>query len=392
MFDIWDWTILAAGWILAVVWSYPPIRLALHLRHRKPLTEIDLPDDAAWPRVCVIVPARNEAGAIGACLESLLAQDDANVAIIAVDDRSTDETGAIMDQVAAGKDRLIVIHVDRLPGGWLGKNHANWLAAQHPAAADAEFLLFTDGDVMFSPDCVRRAARYAASRSLDHLCLGPALIYGGFWERAMCNFFGMCYLLRCQTWHLANPRRRNSFTGIGAFNLVRRSAYEAVGTHTRLRLEVTDDYKLGKLLKHGGFRCEVLDSGGAVRLRWQIGLRGVVQGLEKNSFASFDYSLVRALWYLSAVAVVFLAPFVLATIITGPSRWGFVATAVSQVATLGWLSGKGGGPRLVGLTFPICAAVMLWTIARATFLALWRGGIAWRDTFYSLDELKRGCV
>ena len=157
--------VLWLNWLVAMAWL---LRVLTWLRLIRRVPDLTVPGPAKrggedqWsnlPRLSVIVPARNEAENIAATLDSLLKSEEVSLEIIAVDDRSQDETGAIMDSIAArarveGKS-LRVLHVAELPPGWLGKTHAMALASSH---AQSEWLLFTDGDVVFSPGCVAPGA------------------------------------------------------------------------------------------------------------------------------------------------------------------------------------------------------------------------------------------
>jgi len=381
--------LLYGGWALFCVWLERFARLWFFMRAHPPLPVHPASSGPAGDsRVCVIVAARDEAEKIEECLGSVLAQDYPNLNVVAVDDRSSDETGTIMDRLARADARLTVLHVAELPDNWLGKNHANLRASETPAARAAEYLVFTDGDVIFDPVSIRRAVSVADSLQLDHLCLTPQVITHSAFERALCYFFGFCYMLKCRPWRIPDSGAPRAFGGVGAFNLVRRTLYEEAGGHTALRMEVLDDYKLGKLIKRAGGRCLLLEGGDMVRVRWQVGWFGVVRGLEKNAFAGCDYSGAKLLLNVSTLAVVFVLPIAFALAWTGPARWGWLATVVLQWIVLTWV----GRTVWCGLLSPICALVMIWTLVRSAVLAYARGGIRWRATFYPLAALRRGMV
>src|SRR6201987_176994 len=140
------------------------------------------------PLVSIVVPARNEEAEIENTLTRLLSLDYRNFEVIAVNDRSTDRTGAIMDRIAASegaRGKLRAICIDRLPSGWLGKAHAMWMAASQ---ARGTWLLFTDADVSFKPDALRRALAYAESEAADHVVLFPRMIMKNRGERMMIAF------------------------------------------------------------------------------------------------------------------------------------------------------------------------------------------------------------
>src|SRR5271165_2585964 len=236
------------------------------------------------PLVSIIVPARNEERDIERSLARLLELDYGNYEVIAVNDRSTDHTGEIMESVAArptAHGRLRVIHHRELPAGWLGKTHAMWTAANE---AKGEWLLFTDADVQFKPSSVRRALAYAEAERADHVVVFPQMIMKRPGEFMMIAFFQTMFVFGHRPWKVADPKSKDHM-GVGAFNLVRRSVYEAIGTYQTLKLEVVDDMKLGKVVKNGGYVQRVAFGGGLVSLHWAQGAFGVVNNLTKNFFA-----------------------------------------------------------------------------------------------------------
>jgi len=156
-------TLLAAALWSAIVVSLTRVWLFLPRLDAVPPD----PPGGRWPRVSVVVPSRDEAEAIEAAAQSLLVQDYPELELIAVDDRSSDGTGAILDRLAAADRRLGVVHVDALPEDWLGKNHACHRGAER---ATGEWLLFTAGDVVFAPGALRRVAGW---RRVGATCARP---------------------------------------------------------------------------------------------------------------------------------------------------------------------------------------------------------------------------
>ncbi len=289
MWQIANWI---AGSILALAWLSRIIEAAIGMPSiadvARPEWDRKPPTAGGEPRVSVIVPARNEEHDIRATLESLLALDYSNYEIIAVNDRSTDATGQRMDEVRAGASdsgRLQVIHVSDLPPGWMGKTHAMWTAA---AKATGEWLLFTDGDVVFKPDSVRRVIAYAETEKADHVVLFPRMIMEHPGERMMISFFQALFVFGHRPWKVADPKTKDHM-GVGAFNMVRRPVYDAVGTYRALRMEVLDDMKLGKVVKNAGFRQRNVFGEDLISLRWVKGTFGIVDNLTKNFFALMSF-------------------------------------------------------------------------------------------------------
>ena len=351
------------------------------------------PDDrprGGWPSLTVVAPARDEARGVEAAVRSLLSQDYPALRVVAVDDRSTDGTGEILDRLAAGEPRLGVVHVGELPPGWLGKNHA--CAAGADAAEDG-FLLFTDGDVIFAPGALRRAVAYAAAHDLGHLVALPRLIAPGILERAFVSTFAALVNPAFRTWELRRPGTAG-YVGIGAFNLVRRDAYLRTGGHRLLRLEAVDDVKLGIVLRRSGVRQGAVDSGGLVSVRWNAGFRASWAGLVKNAFAGTEYRWSVALASSLALAVTSLGPVLAAVLAPG--------TIARLVGLLGWLTGAavvgtvarrfGGGSGLEGLLLPFTGTALATVVLTSAVLTTARGGIVWRGTRYPIGDLRAGCV
>ena len=377
--------------IATIVWSMA-LAGALWVRARLPRLS-DLPDtsaDGRWPRLSVVVPSRDEAAGVERATLSLLDQDYPGLEIVAVDDRSTDATGRILDGLASRHERLSVVHVRELPEGWLGKNHASHVGA---SAASGEWLLFTDGDVVFHAGALRRAMSYALSRGLGHLAVVPQLVAPQFLERAFVAAFTLLMSLKFQVWKLGRPRT-GAYIGLGAFNLVRREDYERVGGHRRLAMEVVDDLKLGLVLRRSGVRQGVLLSGGLVAVRWSRGVVATARGLLKNSFAGVEWRWRQMLYVQLVVVIAALLPVLAVLAAPLPSLRLFALVPV--MLALGLHAGTArrltGGSGLEGLVYVltdlVLVAVGLWSAASATL----RGGIEWRGTRYPLEGLRKGCV
>ncbi len=344
--------------------------------------------NAECPRISLIFAARDEEDKLPAALATLAALDYPDLEIIAVDDRSQDSTGKILDAFARRHDRLRVAHVEALPAGWLGKPHALQKAYE---ASTGEWLLFTDADVRFAPDVLRRGAHLVQERMLDHLTLLGDVEMHGFWERTLLTFFGMAFHLATDPYRAANPRSR-AYVGVGAFQMVKRVAYEAAGTHRRLAMEVVDDMKLGKIVKQAGFRACVGIAQDAVVVRWHAGLGNIVRGVTKNFFASAGYNLAFVALSAAGLLLTNVAPFVALFLAHG---WIRLFAAISVAITIGFHVGVNIVMRvspLYALTHPIGALLFCYMLLRSTAVTLWHGGVTWRGTFYPLEELKRGVV
>jgi len=384
------WFYWISGSLLALIWLRVVVPLVWHLPDLADLTrpEYEVPNDAQLPPLTIVVPARDEEAEIEPALRSLLQLDYPQYEVITVNDRSTDQTGAIMDRIAAGpatQNKLRVLHVAELPSGWLGKLHAMWLGARH---GSGEWILFTDADCVFRPDCLRRTVHYSIKECLDHLVIMPTLLTKSLGERMLTSFPQVMAGFVMRHWKLRDPKARDH-VGAGAFNLIRRSAYEAIGTYEKLRLEVVDDLKLGASIKQAGMRQDLAVGRGLVALRWGAGAAGIIANLEKNLFAVLQFRLGLVLAACAATSFLCIWPFVGLALAPGWARAGFgVAVAMIAVAYLPTARYTAGSVWIF-LTCPFSAILLIFAVLRSTFKTLRDGAVTWRGTKYSIEELKR---
>lgn len=344
--------------------------------------------DAECPRISVLFAARDEEEKLPGALATMMEIDYPGLEVVAVDDRSTDATGRILYEFAKTHSRLRVVHVDHLPEGWLGKPHGLQKAYE---ASSGEWLLFTDADVRFKPDVLRRVVSLVKARKLDHLALLGEVEMVGFWETVLITFFGVGFHLAANPSQVSNPRS-SRYIGVGAFQLLRRSTYEASGTHRRLAMEVVDDMKLGKIVKEAGFRSGCAVAQDFVTVRWHAGLGNLVRGVTKNFFAGARYDLRIVAGQLAGLVIMNILPF--AGVLFGHG-WIHALATIAVVISLSFHAGVAWVMRvspLYALTHPLGAALFFYMLLRSTAVTLWQGGIVWRDTFYPLEELKRGVV
>lgn len=399
-----------AGIILALAWFSRIVEAALGMPS---VADVSRPEwnrnpvsPAGNPRVSIIVPARNEEAEIDNCLRSLLGLDYDNYEVFAVNDRSTDQTGAIMERVSqtleekgrpnshpsnSAKSRAVelrVIHHTELPPGWLGKTHAMWAAANQ---ATGEWLLFTDADVIFKPDSLRRALAYAEAEPADHVVLFPRMIMKRPGEYMMIAFFQTMFMFGHRPWKVADPST-DDHMGVGAFNLVRRKVYEAVGTYEALRMEVLDDMKLGKVVKNAGFAQRNVFGGDLISIRWGRGAFGIVNNLTKNFFAVLSFQSWRTL--ISAFGLVFinLGPFLGLWLAHGWVRLPFAIALVSLFFIYVGMSRRSSVPTYYFFLHPVSSTMFTYTLLKSMFVTLWNDGIVWRGTKYPLEELRKGMV
>jgi glycosyltransferase involved in cell wall biosynthesis len=395
-----SWFLWISGGLLAAAWFSRIVDAGIGM---PTVADIARPEwdrqPASDSRVSIIVPARNEEAHIAETLTRLLALDYPNFEVIAVNDRSTDSTGARMDAVAAeagrsarptnaGATKLKVIHISQLPPGWMGKTHAMWTATEQ---ASGDWLLFTDADVLFKPDTLRRAIAYAETEKADHLVLLPRMIMKLPGEKMMMAFFQTLFVFGHRLWKVADPKAKDHL-GVGAFNLVRRSTYNAVGTYQALRMEVIDDMKLGKVVKESGFASRVAFGEDLVSLRWAVGASGIVDNLTKNFFALLMFQWWRTVGSVIGVGFLNLGPFVGLWFAHGWTRVPY-AVALGCIFLIYWgMSRVSAVPPYYFFLHPLATALFMYILMKSMFHTLWNDGIVWRGTKYPLEELRKGMI
>jgi glycosyltransferase involved in cell wall biosynthesis len=348
--------------------------------------------DCASPRgpiLTVIVPARNEAKNIGACLESLLNQDYLNLRIVAVDDRSDDSTGAVMDALAARyPTKLDVIHVSELPRKWLGKTHAMAMAARRSIDQySSDYLLFTDADVVFHPGILRRALAYCVSTRADHLVVLPTTAVKSRGEGMLLGYLQAMSFWAIRPWRVADPKAARDAIGVGAFNLIRVPAYQQIGGFDAFPMEIVEDMMLGRRVKRAGLRQRVANAPGMVSVHWAPGMLGIVNGLTKNIFASFGFRWWLLLAAAAGLALGCIAPVVFLALPGTAIPAVLTLAAVVGIYTLSsWTSGISPG---YSALLPVAAALVIYAMLRSMAVTLASGGVTWRGTFYPLAELRQ---
>lgn len=358
----------------------------VHLTGLRRLSRVPAPAPPRWPRVSVVLAARDEARDIGAAVASRLADDYPDLELILVDDRSVDGTGEVAERVAAGDRRFTLVRVDELPPGWLGKVHALHRGA---GCATGEWLLFSDGDVSVGPGTLRRAIGHCLAEGVDMLALVPSFETGSVIVDAIWTVFLRAMLVIVDPRAVRNPRSKVSM-GSGGFNLVRRSAYERTGGLEHLRLETGDDVGLGLMVKQAGGRVELIDGSDHVSVPMYRSVREFLRGIEKNGSTTATVPLAVFVAALALLWAVVFAP--VPALIAGPAWCRALAALTLAAYTAGEVAALWTNARrwLPALLWPLGGLLMSYGLVRATWLAKRNGGVSWRGTFYSLEELAEG--
>ena len=359
------------------------IEVAIGIRRIRQLRDTMPEPGNDAPRVSIVFSALNEAATIEPALRSAMSIDYPKLEIIAINDRSTDGTGDILDKLSGLHPRIRVLHIDHLPPGWLGKNHALNEGAK---LASGDYLLFTDADVIFDPSAVTRAIAYCEQNGLEHLTIFPEMPAKEHLLAMMLLSGYVSLFLRLKPWKIRTSPRHS--VGLGAFNLVRSDVYRRLGGHKTIRLAVLDDKMLGAMIKENGYSQDALFGAGMVAVEWYSSAVAMFRGLQKNSFAIVDYKLSKLI-VGTCVALPQIWPWIGIIVTQGNVWWINFGTLLATSAFYLHLLRRFGWSRWCLIYMPVASVISISMLWRGCILTLIRGGIDWRGTRYSLAELKQ---
>lgn len=369
-----------------VVWLLQASLLLVHLVRLRTIALLDVPEPEVWPTVSAIVPARDEERSIASALRSRLADEYPALQVVAVDDRSTDRTGELIGELAAQDTRVVALRIAELPPGWLGKLHA---LARGVEASDGEWLLVSDADVHLAPGGLKRAVAYCEHEGLDFLALVPEFRSGSFVVDVLWTVFMRVLGTFVDPGAVRDPRSKTAM-GSGAFMLARRSVYDRTDGYEHLRLETADDVALGVMMKRAGARCDFANGWGIATVSIYGSLREFFSDIEKNAGSLARAPFAGVLAGMVVAGAVELSPFVALASGVEWVRWaglaGLVAGTVASASAL-WVNTRMLAPALL---WPAGWLLIAAGILRSAWLFHRRGGVVWRGTFYSREEILGG--
>lgn len=374
------------SWFGGALWFGAALRSFLSLRHLDLLSEQIEATSPPWPRVSLIVAAKNEAETLAPALETLARIDYPELEIVLVNDRSTDETGEIMERMAERDPKFRVVHISALPEGWLGKTHANEQARKH---AQGEWLLFTDADVHFASQALRKAISYARQRELDHLTLFPDMVFTS-WVMPAISLTGLFLASLRIRYHAVSTSSLRDTMGIGAFNLVKASTLNRTEGIEWIKMELAEDIGLALLIKRSGGRSGILSGVGQISINWYPTWASLIRGLATRAIAMTNYSWARACIVMGLAPLLIALPGLPWALEPSPSRfiWGLMAYLLPGLVA--GLFGK----RLMGISpwygvlLPAGVLFLAFMVGYSAVLCAVRGGISWRNTLYPLSQLR----
>lgn len=334
-----------------------------------------------FPRISVLVPARNEESNIEACVTSILAQDFPDFEVLVLDDHSKDGTLGILTRLAARDSRLRVLEGDPLPEGWLGKH---WACHQLAQKAAGDLFLFTDADTRHEPGMLRDSVSALAAQGADLVTAFPYEEVNSWSARLIVPVisFGIfsflpIYLVRLLKWPALSVT-------IGQFMLFKASTFKAIGGYEAVRSQVVDDVALGRLILEQGYQWRLLDGTNHVSCRMYHNFTEAVEGFSKNAFAFFDYRILPFLSVLVLITVAFILPpfALLGGLIGMPSRLfppNLASIAVFESLLLWWIAYRRFKLPAYLITFYPLSLALILLIALRSLLLVMTGTSTWKD-------------
>jgi len=352
------------------------------------------------PKLSVLVAAKDEQDNIEACVRGILAQDYPNFELIAIDDRSRDRTGQILDAIAAEDDRLRVIHVDALREGWFGKNNAMREGVQR---ATGEWLCFIDADCrQTSTRTLSMAMRHAMENGIEFLSLLPVLETHSAWERIIQPVCGGMMVFWFRPRKVNDPRSKVAYAN-GAFMLMTRQAYERIGGHERVKTEVNEDMHMARLAKQAQVRLVVVQNRDLYRTRMYARLADIWRGWSRIFYGCFG-TLRRLVISAVVMLVMSILPFVSMVVgwamvaargWDGAGQWRWIAllataALLAQQSVIVEYYRLSRADARYAPTYIIGSLFVVGMLVNAMLKVTGRSGTNWRGTLYRAGRVASG--
>jgi chlorobactene glucosyltransferase len=336
-------------------------------------------------KVSILIPARNEAAVIGRTVQMLRQQIFTHFELLILDDQSSDGTSDVIQQAAAGDERVRIINGKPPPADWSGKN---WACHQLSQSASGDFLIFTDADVQWQPGALAALLTYQAYSRADLLTVWPTQETITLAERLVVPLMGMVILGYLPVLAVHHIPWAIFAAANGQCLLFRRAAYQALGGHTSARKEIVEDVVLARRIKAQGLRLRMIDGAGLIGCRMYQDWASVRAGFAKNILAGHGNSQVFLAFSTVVHWSLFIVPLIWLLFDAGGEGWpafpiglivlGLLIRALSAAFTRQRVLDAFGMPGSVVLMTLIAARSVWWQ---------WRfGGPRWKDRTIVVTE------
>ncbi len=364
----------------------------IHTRYVLDIVVEPMPAPSSGPLISVCIPARNEARNIRRSVEAVLAQSYPSFEVIVVDDRSTDATPQILKQLSADP-RLQVVHGSELPEGWAGKPHA---LVQAAAAARGEWLCFLDADTFLKQEALASCYQTALATKADLFTMLTRQVTGSFWEKVVMPLVMTALAVGFPPRRVNDPSSPSAVAN-GQFMLIRRTVYEQLGGHERIKDEIVDDKAMAELVKYSGHRLVLADGRHVAQTRMYTSFATLWEGWTKNVFLGLRrqphlvllgafgavllvlsalflpvWPVLGLLWLLNGGGLLAFA-----VISEALTLWAALLYARGQVAHAMRIS------RWYAFTLPLGAAVFAAIMLTSAWKVMSGRGVTWRGRTYT---------
>lgn len=283
-----------------ISWIYFLIYTIKLLREVPKLSVLTSYRNIVFPKVSVILPARNEESYIEKCLCSLLKQDYSNYEIVAINDSSSDRTGEIIQKYSTMNSKIIFINAEAKPEGWTGKN---WACYQGYIKSSGQLFLFTDADTTHSSSTISLAVNHLLAKELDALTVIPKILANDFWTKITLPILWTLSVSRYSALKANDPKTNVGYF-FGSFFIITKKAYEAVGTHKGVKEEMVEDGALGRKVKEQCFKLRVVNGEDHIHAVWARNSSTLWHGLRRLMIPLYKREKIKA--FMMVVATFFL--------------------------------------------------------------------------------------
>jgi len=364
----------------------------LHNQYQMDIVVEPTPPPSNPPLISICVPARNEERNIRACVEAILNQDYPNIEVIVLDDRSTDSTLTQLAEIASLDSRLLPVDGTDLPEGWAGKPFALFQAS---AVARGEWLCFVDADTFLAPQAISSCYSKAIETKADMFTTMNKQILGSFWEKVVMPLVMTALSVGFSPRKVNDPNTRDAIAN-GQFIMIRRSVYDAIGGHEKVKDQIVEDKAISEQVKWNGHRLVVADGSQVISTRMYTSLPSMWEGWTKNIYLGLsDHPSMLLLGAfgatLSVIAALFLPLWTLlgANWLFNGGTWLAIAVIVQSLLVWGWLiyfraqvARKMNISAWYALTTPLGAGVFAAMMLTSAWKVLSGQGVTWRGRKY----------
>ena len=378
------------------LWIYFLSYLIKSYKRSPRLKCFDKPLIIKFPKVSVILPARNEEIYITRCLDSLLNQDYPNFEIIAINDSSSDETGDIILRYSKKYNKIIAVDPGPKPDGWVGKS---WACYQGYRKATGDLLLFTDADTQHSSSLMSLAVGNLLQQNLDAITAIPKLLCIETWTKITLPMLSTFLHTRFSALRVNDPKTKIGYF-FGSFFVISRTAYEKVGTHEGVKQELVEDGALGGKVKDAKFRLKMVRGEENLTAIWARDLNSLWQGLRRLMIPLYTQHKTKTSLMIIAVFFILFEPFIIVpysslVLFYGDYRHliSYILIYVNVLTILLIVLSNVVHSKLslhqspiYALASPLAAAIISLSFISSIIDAKKTGAVTWRDRQYTITE------